>query len=372
MRLAWRNLLVGRGRFAVTLCGIAFSVFLMVLQGGLLIGFIRASSRIIDASDAGIWIAAKGVPCFECAAPVPARFREIAMGNPSVTAVQRFITGAAVWKKPSGKGQLVYLIGGEPGIGAEFPLPYHAGLDGPVRPQMVLLDRSNAGRLEVAGAGSAFEINKRRASVARVVDGFGSFFGQPFVFANYRDAVQYLRLDSNYVHFLGVHAAEGTDLGRLQSDLQRRMPEVTVWRREEFARHAQVYWTMLTGAGSAILTAALLGFLVGAVIVSQTVYATTIENLEEFATLKAMGASGGYLRRVVLLQAWISGIIGCGIGVAAAIPAVEILRGMIPWIAMTWWLPASMILASLAMCGLAAIASVRRAVTVDPARVFRA
>jgi len=179
-------------------------------------------------------------------------------------------------------------------------------------------------------------------------------------------------MDPQYVHFLGVQAAPGADLPRLQVDLQRRMPEVNVWLSGEFTRKAQVYWTILTGAGSAILTAAFLGFLVGAVVVSQTVYATTMENLEEFATLKAMGASRTFIQCVVLIQAWISSLIGCALGVAVAVPLVRVIRGAIPWVYLTWWLPAGMIFVSLSMCSLAAIASVRKAVNVDPAKVFRA
>src|SRR3954451_16072737 len=119
----------------------------MVFQGSLLAGFIRSASRVIDASDAELWIAAEGVPCFECATPVPSHFGDIAMGTPGVSSVQRIITGAAVWKKPSGEGQLVYVIGAEAGIGEAFPLPYLNGLKGPVKPEMVLLDQSNSERL---------------------------------------------------------------------------------------------------------------------------------------------------------------------------------------------------------------------------------
>ena len=372
MRLAWRNLRYERTRFVVTLCGIAFSVFLMVFQGSLLAGFIRSASRVIDASDAQLWIAAKGVPCFECATPVPARFREVAMGTPGVIAVQRLVAGAAVWKKPSGKGQLVYVIGSEPGIGRGFPLPWVQHSDGPVRPQMVLLDESNAELLEVSGKGIDVEINRRRARVSDIVTDFGSFIGQPYMFTNYKDAVRYLNLRDEYVHFLAVHADGSADLHALQSDLQRRMPEVNVWLRHEFSRKAQTYWTTLTGAGSAILTAAFLGFLVGTVVVSQTIYATTMENLEEFATLKAMGASRGYIQRVVLAQAWISGLIGSSIGIAITIPLVDFIRHSISWVYMPWWLPAGIVLVSMLMCSMAAMVSVRKALSVEPARVFRA
>ena len=63
MRLAWRNLSHDRMRFVVTIIGIAFATFLMVFQGSLFTGFVRASSKVIEAADAGLWIVPRGVSC---------------------------------------------------------------------------------------------------------------------------------------------------------------------------------------------------------------------------------------------------------------------------------------------------------------------
>ena len=65
MHLAWQNLFHDRVRFLVTLAGIAFATFLMVFEGSLLAGFLKASSMIIDAVDAQVWIVARGVSCVE-------------------------------------------------------------------------------------------------------------------------------------------------------------------------------------------------------------------------------------------------------------------------------------------------------------------
>ena len=44
-----------------------------------------------------------------------------------------------------------------------------------------------------------------------------------------------------------------------------------------------------TGAGAALFAGALLGVIVGTVIVAQTLYSSTKDHLSEFATLRAMG-----------------------------------------------------------------------------------
>jgi putative ABC transport system permease protein len=372
MTLAWRNLTHDLPRFAVTLAGIAFAVFLMIFQGSLLVGFVRAASSVIDATDADLWIAARGVPCLDFATPLPDAFQAAARGVPGVRTVRRLAAGFSTWQKPSGARQTVIVVGAEAGVGSGFPLPREAaGVSVPAR-EAVFVDRSNREALDIRAVPASTEIGGRRAHVAAMVDGFASFVGSPYVFTHYRDAHRYLALRAEETVFLLVHLEAGRDPRAVQAKLGARLPEADVWTRPEFARRARAYWLTQTGAGGTILTAAVLGFLVGLVVVSQNIYATTLENIEEFATLKAMGATRRYVQRVVVAQALLSGLIGSLLGIAATVPLVAVIAGAIPWIVTPAALPVGVIGASLAMCGLASMASVRKAVAVDPAKVFRA
>ncbi|MDX2033097.1 MAG: FtsX-like permease family protein [Blastocatellia bacterium] len=372
MNLAWRNLSHDRLRFFVTISGIAFAVFLMIFQGSLLTGFIRTSSIVIDATEADIWITARGVPSFDYGTALPRRFREMAYGVPGVVSVERVVSGYAVWQKPSGKRQVILLVGAEPRVGKRFPLPRLGDRAEVTQPECVVIDRSVAALFEVAAVPLEIEISQRHARVSELVDGFGTFLGNPYVFTNYDDAVRYLGLGLEETRFLLVRVAPNENVLAVQRSLGERLPEADVWTREEFARRSQLFWVIQTGAGGAILVAGILGFIVGLVVVSQNIYATTMEHIEEFATLKALGASRGYIQRIVLLQALVSGVIGSLIGMLAAYPAVEAIRGYISWIHTPWWLPAGMIATGLLMCGLASMVSIRKAVAVEPARVFRA
>jgi len=371
MKLAWQNLSYDRSRFAVTIVGIAFAVFLMIFQGSLLLGFLRAASKVVDSVEADLWITARGVPCFDFAAPLPDRFRELALGVPGVISVERVASGFASWQKPSGARQIVVLVGMEPEVGVRsaFQDLRH---ETELAPEAVFLDRSNRDTLEVTAVPAELEISRRRARVAGMVEGFSSFLGSPYVFTRYRDAVRYIGLGQEETVFLVARVAAGRGLDRVRDRLRLRLPEANVWTRVEFSRRCRVYWLVQTGAGGSILTAALLGFLVGLVIVSQNIYATTMDNIEEFATLKAIGAPRRYIQSVVLTQAIVSGLFGSGVGLLGTYPLVAALRTSIPWVYTPWWLPLGMVLVSLLMCGLASVASVRKAVAVEPARVFRA
>jgi len=371
MRLAWQNLIFDQVRLAVTVLGIAFAVCLMVFQGSLLVGFLYASARLIEATQSDLWITARGVVCFDFPATVAQRYVDISKGIPGVSDTSRILTGMAEFRKPDGNHQTIALVGADLEAGAGFPVPYIGNAQGVLDPEGVLVDRS-ATQLLGAGAHGEIEINRKRAHLTGVVDGFTSFLGSPYVFTSYHDAAHYLDLSPEETMYILLRLRDGFSAEWVKQQLQTRLPDVDVLTREEFARRSQIYWVSQTGAGGGILAAAILGFLVGLVIVSQSIYATTMENLEEFATLKALGASRWYIIRVVLVQALICGVIGCAIGLAAELPLVTEAQRAIPWVQTPWWLTAGMIGPSLIMCCLAAVVSIRAALNVEPARVFRA
>ena len=90
-----------------------------------------------------------------------------------------------------------------------------------------------------------------------------------------------------------------------------------------FRQRSLDYWLFETGAGSALIAGALLGIIVGVVIVAQTLYASTKDHLNEFATLRALGASAGYIHRVILMQAILSAVIGYVLGMCLSLVVIE-------------------------------------------------
>jgi len=372
MKLAWQNIIHDRARFSVTILGVCFAVFLMVFQGSLLAGFLRAASRLIDATDSDIWITARGVQAFEFGTTLESRVREMASGIPGVVETSRVCMSFAVYRTPYGKQQVVALVGADPNVGSRFPVPNSADSVQETSPDAVLYDVSDRKQIEVTALPAAVEINRHRANIEREVEGYGAFLGVPFLFTSYRNATRYMGFRSDDAMYILVRVGNGFAVSDVQQKLKDRLPEVDVLTQAEFANKSRMYWTIKTGAGGAILTAALLGFLIGLVVVSQTVYANTMENIEEYATLKALGASQGFVASIVLAQALICGALGSILGLAAVLPSIDYAKSLIPWIYAPWWLPGLMVVPSLAMCSLASITSVRSALTVEPGRVFRA
>jgi putative ABC transport system permease protein len=360
-----------RTRLVVTSLGVAFAVFLMIFQGSLLIGFVKAAGKIIDATDSDLWIAPRGVVCFDFAATLDGRFQEIARGISGVESVSRLSVNFVGYRMPDGQQRIVVLVGADPDVGLRFPRPYLPRSQDAIEPEAILVDETNAQELKVYAVPSDVEINGLRAHIAGTVRGFSSFLGSPYAFSSYEDAARYSRAGNEKVAYLTVRVAKGYDVNSVRDKLASELPEVNVWTHAEFERRSQLYWVGQTGAGAAILTAAVLAFLIGLVLVSQTIFATTMERLEEFATLKALGASKGFVAKIVIAQALAFGLAGGAVGALCAIPGVQFAQKAVAWIYTPLWLIPAVLLPAFLMCVLASVVSIRTALSVEPARVFR-
>jgi putative ABC transport system permease protein len=126
-----------------------------------------------------------------------------------------------------------------------------------------------------------------------------------------------------------------------------------------------------TGAGITVLIAAALGLIVGVVVVAQTIYAATVDHIREYGTLKAMGATNGYIYRVIIKQAVMSGLIGYGFGIGIALTASHLSQQGTTAIILPWQLVAALFVLTLLMCIGASVVSINKVTHIDPALVFK-
>jgi len=147
--------------------------------------------------------------------------------------------------------------------------------------------------------------------------------------------------------------------------------DVDIYTKAEFSRRTRFYWMFTTGAGLAVLTAALMGLIVGVAVVAQTIYAATMDHIREYGTLKAMGATNGYLYRVLIEQAVWSAVLGYGFAMLAASFIVQGSEKGGALILMPVAMKIGMLLLAVFMCITAALVSINKVTRLDPAMVFR-
>jgi putative ABC transport system permease protein len=370
--LAWRNLSHDRARFAVTLVGVLFAVLLMGVELGLLQGFARTTSSLVDHTAADLWVTSAGTTNVDISGRLDERKRFEALAVPGVVQADKLMMQFAFWRKPDGGTESVSMIGFNLAGGQGLPWNLVEGSVADLqRDDAVIIDRLYAAKLGVSALGQTVEINNHRARVVGFTAGIRTFTQSPYVFTTHRNAQHFTFFKPGETTYLLVRVAPGADVLRVRAALQQRLGRVNVWRAQDFARQAQRYWLVTTGAGSALLLAALLGLVVGIVIVGQTLYATTVDRLPEYATLRAMGAPNRYLYTVILKQAAISAV--CGFAGGMLLVWLVVLGSQTSTVAVA--MPAGLIgvlaLLTLGMCALGALVSIRRITRIDPTSVFQ-
>jgi len=105
--------------------------------------------------------------------------------------------------------------------------------------------------------------------------------------------------------------------------------------------------------------------------VAQTIYATTMDHLKEFGTLKAMGAPNSYVYKVILIQAAVGAVIGYTLGMIISGFVIRFAQPAGAPILMNGWMAISTFLLTLLMCAGAAMVSINKVTRLDPAMVFK-
>ena len=370
--LAWRNLVTDRVRFIATLVGIAFSVVLMAVQWGLLIGSADTASGLVDHAGADFWVASRGTPDVDQGVPLPERWRFKALSVPGVAAVDLLITHFVDWRRPDGRSEIVIVVGFDLDGGLGGPWNVIAGSTADLHlPDTIMLDRLYAEKLGVEAIGQTVEIAGIRARVVGFTDGIRTFTQSPYVFTSLKTARRYAHFDNDQTTYLMVRAAPGADRAALLGRLRAALPVTDVWPASTFSSMTARYWLLTTGAGLALIVGAGLGIVVGIAIVAQTLYAATVERLSEYATLVAIGAPNRYLNQIVLRQGLISGVFGYAIGIAVAFAAVQAAADSSASLVLPWHLALEVAVVALVMCVIASFVAIHKIKTIDPTTVFR-
>jgi putative ABC transport system permease protein len=268
----------------------------------------------------------------------------------------------------------VQVVGFHPGSGLGEPWNVVQGsLACLMQEDSVIVDELYREKLGVAKIGDRVEIGDHRARVVGFTRGIRSFTTSPFVYAKFKSSLDYTNPESSEdsTAYILVKAAAGVSPKDLQKRLRARLSGVDVYTTAEFSRKTRFYWMFTTGAGLAVLTAALLGLVVGIAVVAQTIYAATMDHIREYGTLKAIGATNRYLYRVLIEQAVWSALLGYALAMIVAHFLVQASEKGGAIILMPWSMSAGMLVLAAVMCVAAELVSINKVTRIDPAMVFR-
>jgi len=369
--LAFRNLFHDRIRLAVTMVGILFSIVLVAVQLGLYLGARNIIVAMIDRSEGDLWVMAYGTKNFEEGQPINARERFTALSIPGVAKAVPLIVSFIDWRKPSGGTTLVVVVGSDAEDGGLRPWNVVEGdISGLGARDAVIVDKTYLADLGITNVGDTAQIGSSRVRIAGFTNGIRSFTVSPYVFTTLNRARSLLDMPADMITYVLVKLEPDADPEAVRKVLREKVPDSEVLTKAEFHDRSLNHWLFATGAGVALIGGAILGLVVGTVIVAQTLYSSTKDHINEFATLRALGSSSGYIHRVILAQAALSAVLGYALGMIIALTVVYLSEHTALPIVMTPSLAALLLALTIAMCAISALSAIGKVMRIDPAVVF--
>ncbi len=264
------------------------------------------------------------------------------------------------------------VVGVDPEHPAVAPWNFVAGSVASLKtPDGIVIDDLYAKKLGIDRLGETVEINGHRVRVAGFTSGIRAFTQSPYIFAALKTAQTLADFPADRSTYVLVKASKDADFSRLDAELRDRFPDLEILSASAFSWRTRGYWLLTTGAGVALVIAGVLGLVVGIVIVTQTLYAATVERLPEYATLRAMGADNAYLHRVILKQSTFGAVLGYGLGMIITGIVMVMARDSVAALLLPWPVVLALAVVTFLMCSGGAVISIRKVLRIDPAMVFK-
>lgn len=391
-RLACRNLRDRWVRTLVALLGVVGAAVLIFMQLGSRGSVARAATQLYDHLDFDLLLVSTEYIQLNRPGNFPrARLSQV-RGLPGVASVVPLSSAVGLWRAPHRTAHSsILLLAAEP---RDLDVLFRGGVFSSSdqrdaarsalgRLDTVLLDRQSwpeYGDPEERRPGSRAELNDRRVEVVGQVE-VGTGFGyNGLLLTSESTLARVSGWDGERVTFGLVRLQPGArreEVFRSISERLRRQPrlvqpgDVDVLTREAVVDHEADFWLQSTAVGQLITLGVGVAWVVGFLFVYQIMAADIRNRLSEYAMLKALGYSPGFLARVVLSQAVVLGVVGFVPAVLLSLLGYQIthLRAHIP-MRLTPGLAGSVLLLTVGMCVASGLFAVRRVHSADPADLF--
>lgn len=370
--IALETLIADRGKLLTALVGVVFSIVLVNVQGGLFVGLIRRASLLVDHGEADLWVGHRKMHNVDLPRDIPRRWIQRVRTVPGVKRAEPYLVGVADMTLPSGGYEGVVVVGVDRssllGGGWNFD---EGRPDSILQCDGITVDRCEDQKLEHPEIGEVREIGGRRARVVARTNGIMGFLVFPYVFTTYDRAAGYLHKNADDCSYFLVQLEPGADTEAVCAAIKQRIPEADAFPRDAYSKISINYWMTRTGMGISFGAATLLGLLVGVIMVAQTLYAMVLDRLEEFGTLKAIGATERQIYAILLVQAFLMATIGAVVGLALVSAAQYFYSTPKAPIVVPWWLSLGSCALVLVICLVSSLLPYHRVRKVDPMIVLQ-
>ena len=364
--VARRNLFSEKGRFAISVAGVAFAVLLILVVLALYRGISRTGQTFRELPGQ-LWVVQPGTtdPFHSVSLLERARLEPLASVS-GVAAVIPVLSRQMAFQVDDAEASARLLA-----LDIPETIPLSQDLRERYLPEQgKIIIEQTLSRKTGLGEGDAVDFGTVSLTVERVQPAGAEALSQ-FVFLNFEDAQRTFGV-GDLVNYGMVMLDQGTEPESAAQAISDRDAGLQVFTTDGFVK---AFRKEIDESFLPIIAILLgIGFVVGAAVVGLTIYTATIERSREFGVMKAVGGSPGFLYRIVLSQSAMLTAAGFVLGLAGALGVARLAGQAVPEFVTDFQLQdvAGVLIAAGAMAILASFVPVRRINSIDPALVFRA
>jgi len=369
--VALRILLHDKATSAGALIGVIAIVFLVGQQLTVLFGLFTFMSVLVDHSGADIWVCSKNTSNINSAGLIPVRYVDRVGGLPAVEWAEPLVFGSGTFVTRQGINEGVQVVGVRNPRAAAGPWRfYKGGLSGILEYEGATVDRLDLRLYGDPDMNDFFEINNVRIKINGITQSIKGFAGR-LVFTNMVKAREILKTPPGRCKAVMVKLKPGSDTAAAVETLRKMLPHTQILTSAELSRMTRIYYVKNTGMGGSFGFSTLVGALVGIIIITLTMYTAVLQRQKDFAVLRALGARKIDILIIVLSQSVMIGIGGIFVGFLLL---SLFLQGTLDSPLPSYMPPGTapmLALGTLLMCVLGSVLAMRKAVSIEPASVFR-
>ncbi len=299
--------------------GIVISIFLIGQQLGTLRFLSVAMTGLIVNSNADvndIWIIDKVTENTTVLNKIDKRIAQEVKSIPGVSYSYSIVIAPITVTFDGGKTTGVNLVGSDgPGFigGPDSGKIMEGNLSDLNQGNAVSAETFNAKDFGVTlHAGQALEINKK-AAVVKVITKNAQGFGGNFMYTSLENALFYSNTPKHQVSAIVVKIKPDANQQEVVNQINKTFYTVRAWDAETLKKStvSEILVTSNMGVsfGSLIVFATISGFF----IIGLTLYSSALDRMVDYGTLKAIGATNGFVTKLILTQALLFALIGFGI-----------------------------------------------------------
>lgn len=371
--LAWLNLWHEKGRTAVALAGTSFAVILVLMQLGFL-GSVMGTARILYGRlDFDLVITSIRYRQMLKTGTFDRARLTASAAVPEVAAALPLDVALHLYRNPETGMKRSMLVVGVDARRRYLDFATSEQLATVQLPERVLLDelsRKEYGPRHIGLRSEIGDVEVEVTGLFRLGCGFGADGTVVTSEETFAKLFAPRTIDDLSLGLIQLRA--GVDPQQALQAVRAALPDdVVVQTRDDFIAQEEYYWTIKTSVGVIFGIGVVVALLVGTAIVYQVLAADIAKRMPEYATLKAMGYSGGYLSSVIMTQAAVIGAIGFIPGWLVSIGLYDLTRVQANiQMEMGIVMPCVVFVLSILMCCISGLASLRKVHSVAPAELF--